>query len=74
MIVTLNVASKFTTIKLSKTMESYLKFSFAETLIFAISWVGSRDIYIAVALTLMFIILLIFLFNEESRFCIFRFR
>jgi hypothetical protein len=26
MIVTLNVASKFTTIKLSKTMESYLKF------------------------------------------------
>jgi hypothetical protein len=28
MIVTLNVASKFTTIKLSKTMESYLKFSF----------------------------------------------
>jgi hypothetical protein len=73
MIVTLNVASKFTTIKLSKTMESYLKFSFSRNaLIFAISWVGSRDIYIAVALTLMFIILLIFLFNEESRFCIFQ--
>jgi hypothetical protein len=72
MIVTLNVASKFTTIKLSKTMESYLKFSFSRNaLIFAISWVGSRDIYIAVALTLMFIILFDFLFNEESRFCIF---
>lgn len=72
MIVTLNVASKFTTIKLSKTMESYLKYSFSRNaLIFAISWVGSRDIYIAIVLTLMFIILFDFLFNEESRFCIF---
>lgn len=72
MIVTLNVASKFTTIKLSKTMESYLKFSFSRNaLIFAISWVGSRDIYTACILTFLFIILFDFLFNEESRFCIF---
>lgn len=72
MIVTLNVASKFTTIKLSKTMESYLKFSFSRNaLIFAISWVGSRDIYIAFTLTILFIIFFDFLFNEESRYCIF---
>jgi hypothetical protein len=72
MIVTLNVASKFTTIKISKTMESYLKFSFSRNaLIFAISWVGSRDIYIAFVLTLLFIVLFDFLFNEESSFCVF---
>ena len=38
MIITLNIASKFVTIKLSKTMESYLKYTFSkQILIFAIA-------------------------------------
>jgi hypothetical protein len=72
MIITLNVASKFITIKLSKTIESYLKYTFSrDALIFAIAWVGSRDIYVAIFITLCFIVVMDFLFNEESSFCIF---
>ena len=58
MIVTLNIASKFVTIKLSKTMEAYLKYTFSkQILVFAIAWMGTRDIYIALTLTIIFIIL-----------------
>jgi hypothetical protein len=71
MIITLNIASKFTTIKLSKTTEAYLKFSFSrDALIFAIAWVGSRDIYIALTITIIFIVFMDFLLNEESYYCI----
>jgi hypothetical protein len=48
MIITLNIASRFVTIKLSKSLESYLKFTFSkQILVFAIAWMGTRDIYIA---------------------------
>jgi len=71
MIIILNIASKFVTINLSKTMESYLKFTFSrDVLIFAITWMGTRDIYISIIMTLFFIIFVDFLFNEESTFCI----
>ena len=44
MIITLNIASRFVTIKLSKSMESYLKYTFSkQILIFAIAWMGTRD-------------------------------
>jgi hypothetical protein len=70
MIITLNISSKFVTIKLSKTMEAYLKFSFSrDILVFTISWMGSRDLKIALFITLLFKILMDFLFNEESVFC-----
>ena len=58
-IITLNIASRFVTIKLSKSMESYLKFTFSkQILIFAIAWMGTRDIYIALFITTLFIICL----------------
>ena len=69
-IITLNIASRFVTIKLSKSMESYLKFTFSkQILIFAIAWMGTRDIYIALLITIIFIILMDYLFNEDSMFC-----
>jgi hypothetical protein len=72
MIITLNIASRFVTIKMSKTMQSYLKFTFSRyILIFAISWMGTRDIYIALTITLLFIILFEYLLDEESNFYIF---
>jgi hypothetical protein len=37
--------------------------------VFAIAWMGTRDIYIAVAITAVFIICMDYLFNEESVFC-----
>lgn len=71
MIVILNISSKFVTIKLSKTMESYLKYTFSrDVLVFAICWVGSRDIYVAIILTAIFIFFVDFLFNEDSSLCI----
>lgn len=71
MIITLNIASKFATLKLGKTAEMYLKYTFSkQILVFAIAWMGTRDIYIALSLTIIFIILFDFLLNDESRFCI----
>ena len=70
-IITLNIASKFVTIKLSKTVESYLKNTFSkQILVFAIAWMGTRDIYIAIIITTIFTILMEYLLNEDSKFCI----
>jgi hypothetical protein len=71
MIIILNISSKFVTIRLSKTMESYLKHTFSRNiLVYAIAWMGTRDIYIAFIVMLVFIILMDYLFNEDSRYCI----
>ena len=71
MIITLNIASKFVTIKLSKSVEAYLKFTFSkQILVFAMAWMGTRDIYIALFITIVFTICIEFLFNEESQFCL----
>jgi len=71
MIITLNIASKFVTFKLGKTTEMYLKYTFSrQILVFAMAWMGTRDIYVAFALTMLFIVLFDFLFNENSAFCI----
>jgi hypothetical protein len=72
MIITLNIVSKFVNIKLSKTMEAYLKFTFSrQILVFAIAWMGTRDIYIALLITILFVILTEHLFHEESMFFVF---
>ena len=71
MIVILNIASKFVNFKFGPTAEKYLKYTFSrQILVFAMTWMGTRDIYIATILTLVFILFFDMLFNEESRFCI----
>jgi hypothetical protein len=70
MIITLNIASRFVQINLSKTMEAYLKYTFSkQILVFAITWVGTRDIYIACLITIIFIVCSEYLFNENSKLC-----
>ena len=67
----LNVGSKFVSIQFSKSTEEYLKFSLSkQILVFAMAWMGTRDIYAALGLTAVFTILSEYLFNEESSFCI----
>ena len=67
MIITLNIVSKFVNIKLSKTMESYLKFTFSRNiLVFAIAWMGTRDIYIALLIMILFILVTEHFFHEDS--------
>ena len=41
-----------------------------QILVFAMAWMGTRDIYNALALTAIFTILSEYLFNEESKMCI----
>ena len=70
-IITLNISSKFVTMRLSKTMEGYLKYTFSrDILVFAMAWMGTRDIYTALLITSVFILFADFLLNEESRFCV----
>ena len=67
----LNVGSKFISIQFSKSTEEYLKFSLSkQLLVFAMAWMGTRDIYTALGLTAIFVVLSDHLFNEESKFCV----
>ena len=71
MIITLNIVSKYVNIGLSKSMESYLKYTFSrQLLVFSIAWMGTRDIYIAFFITFIFTLCAEYLFNDESVFCI----
>jgi hypothetical protein len=67
----LNIGSKFITIQFSKSTEEYMKNSLSkQILVFAMAWMGTRDIYAALGLTAVFTILSDHLFNEESTMCI----
>ena len=68
---TMNIGSKYVSIKLSKTQENYLKYSLGrQILVFAILWMGTRDIFTSLILTAVFILLADYLFNENSKFCV----
>jgi hypothetical protein len=67
----LNVGSKFIAIQFSKSTEEYMKWTVTkQLLVFAMAWMGTRDIYTALGLTAVFTILSEYLFNEESSLCI----
>ena len=67
----LNIGSKFISVNFSKSTEEYLKYSLSkQILIFAMVWMATRDIYTALVLTAVFVILSEHLFNEESNLCI----
>lgn len=70
MIIVLQISSRFVTIRLSKTMESYLKYTFSkQILIFAIAWMGTRDIYVALIIAVIFSFITDVLCNEDSNYC-----
>ena len=67
----LNIGSKFIQIQFSRSTEEYMKWSVSkQLLVFAMAWMGTRDIYTALGLTAVFTILSDYLFNEESSLCI----
>ena len=41
-----------------------------QIMVFAMAWMGTRDIYTALGLTAVFTVLSEYLFNEESRLCV----
>jgi len=67
----LNVGSKFIAIQFSQSTEQYLKMNISkQILVFAMAWLGTREIYPSLLLTAAFVILSEHLFNEESPYCI----
>jgi len=72
MILTLNISTRFVNIKLSKTVESYLKNSFSRSILFFVmARMATRDVWVALGFCIVLTILMDYLFNEESMFCIF---
>jgi hypothetical protein len=66
----LNIGSKFISVQFSKSAEEYLKLNVTkQLLVFAMAWMGTRDIYTSFVLTAVFTILSDHLFNEESPYC-----
>jgi hypothetical protein len=70
-IILLNLGSKFITLGLNNYHKQILIDTVGrEVMIFAICFVGTRDILVALAMSSLFIILNEYLFNETSTFCI----
>jgi hypothetical protein len=66
----LNICSKFIAVQFSKSAEEYMKLNITkQVIVFAMAWMGTRDIYTALILTAVFVILSEHLFNEESPYC-----
>jgi hypothetical protein len=67
----LNIGSKFIMVEFSKSTQEYMKYTVCkQILVFAMAWMGTRDIYTSLGLTAIFTILSEYLFNEESPLCI----
>ena len=67
----LNIGSRYIELKFSKTQESYLRMVLGrQLLIFAVAWMGTRDIYLSLVVTLIFTLLADFALNENSNFCL----
>lgn len=67
----LNIGSRYVKIDISKSQEQYLRKSLGRhILVFAISWMGTRDILIALSVTAIFNVFFDYLLNEESKLCI----
>lgn len=71
MMICLNIGSRYIQINLDESTESYIKYALTkEILVFTISWMATRNIYHALVLTAVFVILADFAFNEKSKYCI----
>ena len=67
----MNIGGKYIDIKLSKSQETFIRGTFIrEVFIFAVVWMGTRDIVTSIVLTAAFMILANYLFNEKSSMCI----
>jgi hypothetical protein len=69
-IIILNVGGKLIPLNMSKSAENIVKTKMSrDIIVFAIAWMGTRDIFTAGFLTLFFVVLSDFLLNYDSKFC-----
>lgn len=67
----LNIGSRYIDVKFSKSQERAIKYIFnKELLVFAVSWMGTRDIYISFVISIVFSILMNIMLNDESEYCV----
>ena len=67
----LNLGAKVVPVQFSKSTQTYLRNGLSKSVfVFSMAWMGTRDIYTALGLTLAFTILSEYLFNEESKLCV----
>jgi hypothetical protein len=64
----MNIGSRFVEFKFTKGQEMLLKSVAREVLIFSIAFMGSRDLFVALIITAIFIILGNYIFNENSKY------
>lgn len=69
-LILLNIGSKYINLNLTKGQEIIIKSISREILIFAISFMASRDIIVSLIITFLFTIAIRYLFNENSNYCI----
>jgi hypothetical protein len=71
MMICLNIGSRYIQLNLDESTESYIKYALTkEILVFTISWMATRNIYTALVLTAVFVVLADFALNEKSKYCI----
>lgn len=69
--ITLNMGSRVIPIEFSQSLERLLKeWLNVYILVFAMAWLGTRDIYTAIGLCFGFLLFSSYLFNTESHLCI----
>ena len=67
MMICLNIGSRYIQLNLDESTESYIKYALTkEILVFTISWMATRNIYTALVLTAVFVVLADFALNEKS--------
>ncbi len=67
----MNISSKYINLGLTKTQEEYLRHSMLRYfLIFAICWMATKDIFLALIMTAVVCLSIDVLFNEKSKFCV----
>lgn len=66
--ISMNIASRYVELKLTKGQEKFLKNIGREFFIFIVAFMGSRDLFIALIITAIFSVLSNYVFNENSKF------
>jgi hypothetical protein len=69
-LILLNIGSKYINLNLTKGQEKLIKSISGEILIFAICFMGSRDIIVSLIITCIFTLLQRIFLNESSNYCI----
>ena len=68
----LNIGTKYVPLDISQKQDDLLKTSlFRRFAVFTIFWIGTKDMYSSLMLTFLYVIFIIHLFNENSKYYLF---